>query len=524
MNRRVCFLCVLALSGKISWASNTFLTLPVPFLPSSIQRQTLTHDQLREYDVQPWHNFSVTLFGTQTNDSDKIARYFLPNEQTSIRVGELGSEMVNNHSVDVIANYFDILTGDRIETGQIFNTVNTWTFESNVSFCPKQTICGMGLLYHQHLSQHRDRGFWLELAMPIMAIRNDLHMCEWTMTPGGPNGDDPQTAPSFFVDKVNAYHNMTAAFKSSHFKYGKIDCNVYREFKIGVPHLEIGGGYTYFRRSAYHLSSYIGALIATGNTPDARYLFETVVGNNGKTGFFLGSQGGIKVWEHGTNFLTFDFESMWAVYLPNNQIRSIDLRGKPWGRYIWVYTGPCTTASMKPGINSMTKTVSVAHVSTLDLNLASVYNTEHFQCEFGFHTYVRSHEKVCLARSVCGSPALAALWYNNDDFILPASQKASRSNATINSFRDVINDVKNFEKQGPGTGNDAYLPINNCQFDLDSATCPAITMGTIYAGIGYGWYNARCPVVIGIGGGYEFGDGNASVDRMHLWGKLSVAF
>ncbi len=253
----------------------------------------------------------------------------------------------------------------------------------------------------------------------------------------------------------------------------------------------------------------------------------------------MGTYGGIKVWEHDTNFLSFEFDTGSTLFFDNNQVRSFDMYGKPWGRYIWVYPNDNKHAVLAPGINYFTKPVRVHYGSIRNLNLAFCYNMSNFQGELGYHFYSRDNESLCLAKNWCEDPALAALWYSDNTFIGSGERRVSRTNAIIDNFNEVSNDLIEF-KAFPVTANmtadevqarvtnlcnnDLYLPIKSCQLNLDSATHPSVVIHTVYGSLGYGWYDIVFPTFINIAGGYEFGDGPAVMDRWKLWFKVGISF
>jgi len=515
------------------YATRTFFSIPVPFHPTSPERQTMTHDQMREYTQEKIRKFSITLLGGQSTNPCKLAQYFLPFNKTSLVAGSFGSNAVKSHEVDVISHYFNVLTGSRrsdvlpVESDDIFDIINTWTFQSKLQFRPIHKYFGIGLVYHHHLSSDFDKGWWFELAMPIMCIKNDMCMCESIETCGGPNGNDPERADSFFSSSANQYAHqcMTTALRSGKLHYGKVDAREYRRKKWGVADLELRLGYTYFEEPAYHLSSYAGVLLPTGNRPSSEFMFEKIIGYNGHTGFFFGTRGGIKVWEHDENFLAFEFDTGATLFVDNIQVRSFDLYGKPWGRYIWVYPNDNVNSTLAPGINYFTKSVHVDHGSIRNINLAWVYTMSNFQGELGYHFYSRDKERVRLAKNWQEECALAALWYSNDNFIGSGEARVSKSNAEINNYTEVGNDLIEFKAVAhTDISNDAYLPVKSCQLDLESAEHPSVVVHTVYASLGYGWYDIVFPTIVNLAGGYEFGDGPAVIDRWKLWFKVGVAF
>ncbi len=550
MGKRTVFV-VSLISGffSVTYCARTFLSLPVPFHPTSPERQTMTRDQMRDFTQEKYRKFSITLLGGQATETDKIAKYFLPFEKTSLVAGEIGSDAVKNHEADLIANYFNVCTGraratadEALDQNNIFDVIDTWTFQSKLNFCPSHKYFVIGLVYHHHMSSNFDKGWWFELAMPIMCIKNNMGMSEIIEVCGGEGGDDPQQAPSFFSTDADQFaaQSMTAALRSGQFRCGKIDSREYRRTKWGVADLEFRLGYTYFKEPAYHLSSYVGVLAPTGNTPTGEFMFEKVVGYNGQTGFFLGTNGGIKVWAHDQNYLSFEFDTGATMFVDNLQCRSFDLYDKQWGRYIWVYPNKqkfndneesevTMKAPLKPGINYFSRGVYVEHGSIRNLNLAWVYTMSDFQGELGYHFYSRDREKVCLAKTWNDEVALAALWDSNNNFIGAGESRKSRTNAVINNYTEVTNDVREFKSlEGLTTeqitNNDMYLPIKNGQIDLGSAACPSVVVHTVYGSVGYGWYDIVFPTSINLAGGYEFGNGNEVVDRWKLWFKVGVSF
>jgi len=522
--RLIAFSAVLALSTPL-WAVHTFFTLPVPFHPASPERQTMMHNQLRSYINEPNNGLSVTSFGGCSMDSESLAGYFMPFGKSCLRTGGFGSQAVKDHEVDILAHYFNVLNGEnyRSET-DIFPIVSTWTFQGHLSFRPVHSFWGVGFVYHRQLSERHDKGFWFEIAMPVMGIKNNMHMCETVEEPETPSETPNQ---SFFYDGTgSAAQCMTTALRSSNLQYGKIDAREYTKTKWGVADIEIQFGYLYKRTQNYHIGSYFGVLLPTSNAPTSAYLFEKIIGYNGHTGFFMGTRGGIAIWQHNENKISIELETSQTVFFDNTQLRSIDPYGKPWGRYLWVYPSNSNQANIAPGINYFTKAMYVTHGSLRNLNLAGTYNTPHFQGELGYHCYIRGEESVQLAKQWQENPAVAALWYSDNKFVGSGARRVSRNGATINEYLNIHNDFNNFSSTEDleSADNDTYIPIKRCDLDLSTAESPAVVMHTMYGSVGYGWYDCRVPTFINFAGSYNFGYGTAVLNHWKLWLKLGVSF
>jgi hypothetical protein len=99
-----------------------------------------------------------------------------------------------------------------------------------------------------------------------------------------------------------------------------------------------------------------------------------------------------------------------------------------------------------------------------------------FQGELGYHFYSRDREKVRLARSWHNDyRGFAAIWNNLNNFIKGGDPRITKSSATINNYTEVTNDVVEF-KASPVE--DAFVPIDSCQLDFESAEHPSVVVLT----------------------------------------------
>lgn len=501
----------LLLSTYIAQADYTFLTIRPPFQSGSPERLALTHDQLKWFDKEARSIIQVCPFvGTSTNP-DSIARYFLPFNKTCLNVGEFGSEFVAQNRVDVIANYFGIYTAPLPVAGApIEPTLSTYTFQSTLSFKPKHTFAGLGLVYHYHISPCLDKGFWIEFSTPIMYVRNTMGMCENIITPGGPNGDDPAVPAGY-------QPNMTQAFKQGKFLWGRIEGPA---STWGLADIEAKLGYTYGTGCNYHLDTYVGLHIPTAPKINNEVVFEPVIGQNQQLGIFAGTVAGFKIWENCDSWISLELETVGKLFLENHEERSINLYGKDWGRYIWIYTNENATTP-NPGINVFTQLSQVSPGATRDLNSALVYGNPHFQIELGYHFFSREKETISLDKCFKITPAIAGIWNTSGPdagtFVNPATQGVfSRNGATINNYAGILNDTTN--------GAQTYLPIQLKDFNTESAGTPATITHTIYLTLGYHGSISRYDSGFNIGASYEYGKEPGALDRVLVWAKWDISY
>lgn len=461
--------------------------------------------------------FDIVVFGGRTTKGRDLANYFLPNCKNSLVV----TEQTNNPAVatqavgDLLAENFNIFTVNRGTPGQ--------GFQSSVCFNARHTEVGVGLHWLQSFWCNDDRNKWwyLDVNFPIMNVNNRMSISENVVNNGG--GVDTS------VTSVTPVANMVEAFKQAAWNFGKIDCTCKRS-KTGVADVELKIGYQWMWQDCCNIASYAGVLIPTGNAPTGRYVFEPIVGHGKHVGVMWGSRGGFEIWTNCDETWHLDFDlAVHSQYLfKKKQVRSFDLKGKPWSRYLEVYANfaQAQTANTNgdvilstPGINVFTQCVSVKpgffHNMTSSLIME---NNCGFQAELGYNLYARQTE--CIGLNWVTGPAIK----------LAAITSTSGAQAGLtNPVRDITpnpllnepaNNVTPF-----GQANYTLTQIQQADIDTQSAAHPAGIAYLVYGSLGKRWDDMCYPIDLNLGGSYEFSSRDFSVlNRWGVWGKFGVAF
>jgi hypothetical protein len=244
-----------------------------------------------------------------------------------------------------------------------------------------------------------------------------------------------------------------------------------------------------------------------------------VIGNNRHFGVILGNTIGFDLWtKYCYNFHMY-IDGVTRYLLKNHQIRSFDLVGRPWSRYMEVYRtseDAATAAATQnansgtSGINVFTRCVRVRPHLSSTINTGFVLSWQR-DCasgifEFGYNFFARQSEVVELDCST--SIANVAL-------------KGVNGVGTTTAARTI---KYNFPAS-VFTFAERYQALTNCDIDLDSAAHPATISYTVYATLGYKW-ERECPFFIALGGSYEFAvnEINTTPDRWLVWGKCGFTF
>ena len=493
---------------KSEVSSKTYFSVPPLVRPGMPQLVGTTFQGFNE--VYPRQSFDLTVVGSSSRNSEDLAKYFLPFGKSSITAGGLGATVTKDENVDIIANYFGVLTAPALTTSTTPDTIDNlfanYKFESTLSFAPYQKMFGFVPRYKRHLSEFTDKGWWVELMVPIVWVKNDLQLKEEIVAAGGPTGKLANVPKGFVAD-------MKAAFKQESLIYGKIDGP---RTKAGIADIFVTFGFDYVKEPTHQLTSFFGGVIPTGNKPNAEYLFEPVVGNGGHLGIFSGATAGFRIWCKGDKSIYWKLDTVGIAQFENSgQRRSFDLKGKPWSRYMWVYLDSKTSGT-NFGIHTFTEPVKVKPGTMRDLNLAFIFSGLHWKCEGGYHFFAREAESVSLA-SGCWNKgaAIAAITepYSGVDSQVINKGK-SRNNATINRYARVDNDMN-------AAGTEVYKELTEADFDFDSAAHPAIVSHTSYFEITY----SNCmKKYLKLGGAYEFASDNAALKRWYAWLRCGIEF
>ncbi len=458
----------------------------------------------------------IVPFYSASLNEPAIAKFFLPFNKTTIVAGEFGSQAVKDNTVDVLANYFGVLTQpvDSVyPPGQLFDVSNL-TFQSLLRLKPIQKVTGLGLMYKQKISAMCDdrRGWFVQVSSPIMKVSNDVGFSETVINEGGGQ------VPEGYVGSVGDALRGKTVFGNKHFEYGKIsDCAV---TKWGMGDIEACVGYESIYCERFHGMWAGGIVIPTGNKPKGEYIFEPIVGNNGHFGLMLLGEYCYELWVNPAQDKTIWFHANgFSQYLfGNRQRRSFDMLDKQWSRYMWVYrsnVNPISPEYQSPGINVFTQPVNVWPRSSFNANSSFVYNhNDGFVAEAGYSTYYRQEEEVKLACSFPDNVYIVGIDETDTSIF------ATESNATMRRYLQSQGIL--IDKTSAGEPN--IIRVSEDDLDMRSASHPCTISHAIWGAMGYQWDDITFPLLFSGGGSYEFSTENLALHRWTLWVKAILSF
>lgn len=481
-------------------------------------------------------SFQLVLFGSKSRNNDNLQRYFTPFGLSCLTVDEATPDSLAGPGVggaytpqrNVYAQYFNLIT-------------NNENYRSTIAFHAHQSQVGLGMHYRKEFWRcpETDRAWFVSASTPLTSVRNSFSIEENIQNDGGGVFRGPGS------DAIQPVGTMTQAFAQSAWNYGKIatrrsgnGCSGSTMHRTGLADIELKLGFEWLAAYRYHAESYVGLLVPTGNRNNAEYIFQPIVGAGGHVGLMWGTYLGALIWENGCGDRTVRYEGAFhsQYLLSNHQTRSLDLKNRPYSRYIQLYESKeqATQAAnlfaargdanvfqarnlATPGINLLTRRVKVTPGFMFNMTSALVFSCKEqsgWQEEIGYNLFFRQADCVALACPWQVGPAI-----KHDD--------GSGRTLPIRSIPGFFLKEDPAGAFGPqeALANYDYNRIQESDLDLTSAAQPSIMTYTLYGYLGYQWFDRECPLTAGLGGSVEFAQGSpGAVERWVAWAKVGVTF
>ena len=491
-------------AGHTDATGKTFLQNIVPFQNSSPERMSF-FDTVP--DMSNWHLETILFGGASTNDK-QLARYFLPYGDSFLVVTSGKDFYLNSNSGvkrDVDSTNFNL-----------FSQSSTIDYRGTVEIHPEEKYWGIGIFASKGLLWKDDETvkFRVQVAIPIMEITHKTGLYENIIQP-------VNTTYYPTMEDTKSILTMTEALNQPKMLYGKIAPSNATMKRGGVADIELSAVYTSTFNEHCITESFGGLVIPTGNRPGdlknkwGGYMWEPVIGNGDHWGLEYGNNIVVTITENDERRLAGIFSLTTTYLFPNYQMRTFDLKGKEWGRYLAMWPNQETMLSAENptyqgsfGTNSLTLYSLVSprfsFLSTSFLN----YEQEYFTGSIGYTVIGRQAEHIDISQ----------------DLPLMAIKGASSAPGapTVSIARDIAYQFTccDLPPVAPGTqkNNFALAQISQGEIDPNSAAQPAVLAGALSACIGYQheWDDGKHGV-IGIAGSYRFASNNALPEGWMTW-------
>ncbi len=436
----------------------------------------------------------------------KIGQYFLVDDKSTIQLkatptgtGHFKSgTFVGNNSVgtakDVDLTYLLHAYG---MDPNIADKVNA--ADLTLSLHPMQSICGVGLSYHQSYKQ-----LFFTIDMPVVQVKHSMQI----KVMGGDQPIEGVIAPylqgEYSTISINdpdpEVFNGNGQIALTHAKMSQ--CRT----AAGVADIDIKLGGMLVNAQWAHLGLALGITLPTGNEPHGEYAFEPVAGNGGHLGIGGDLYVDATIIKRRHHKLDIVGKGMLRYLVKAYEKRTLGLKNRPFGQYYLL--GKVGKEKLIPAANVLTRNVEVTPGVLFDGMLGISYNYRCFVLDLGYNIYARQTACVTLCSRL-----------EEDTYALTA-----RGYSTVTTVPPLAVRPFTITPANVDGGDLATAVISKDTIDITVAQTPAQCTHSIYSAIGYVAANQSRPLMIGIGGKYEWSPSNSALSQWSIWGKVGIGF
>jgi len=420
-------------------------------------------------------------FYNETNDSCELGQVFGANCKNSISIGQPG---VADVDANLLLHYY--------------SDPDSNTLAGTITFNPKRTTWGMIIEPFFKLDMIL-KGLYLKNNFGVMRVKHDLNMKVCDSVTGAISTEGISIADLLsgkcFIRNLSPA-TLNKENQQQTLKYAKI-CGSHA--RTGLNNIETILGWKFLRKDWCKLGVHVALQSPTGDRPTGEWLWEPRLGTQ-HWGLGAGADAKFKLWKDGNKSLKLYLDFHYRYQFEDTEKRTLGIKnvltGTNYSKHIlshYYLLGRLGKYCLFPAANLLTRDVDVKPGSQIDTFAALNFNWGKFVFDLGYNIFWKEEENVSMQGNDC---------WTNDVYAI--------------STLDYLTCTEDFAL------NDRA--VNTCNIDTCVAQTPSILSHTIFGGIGYIFKNWKNPLMLGIGGSYEFGDDRAAADSYTLWAKAGLAF
>ena len=403
---------------------------------------------------------------------DKIKRYFLINGKETLLVkGDNAVDAVNR---DIRAEWLQLDS----------------TYAGNFTINPIQEQLAFWGEYNQDIATFIHHPFfdnlWVSLAFTAQRIQNNLQFSSVTTS---------TTAP------ISPIANLDIAFSRNNMLYAKMADKKIKETSIAEIVLKLGATFLYCE--GFQIAAYSLFLAPAHGRATPKFIFDAYISNNRHWGFGQGVLSQFPLNCSNEAIFAFYFNVENIFFLRNTQLRTFDLKNKPFSRYLLLNNRNGTCVNI-PATNFLTREVRVEPFNQVDLSTGFRWYNEIVEVELGYDLWAHGNEEIVPRKPL------------PEEFGIAGSMPGiTASNSTIDTLApDDLDDM----------GNPTFVPIRIRDLDRRSVAARSALVHRAHGVIGFNIESDFGNIFAAVGGFYEIPNDNSALYNWGIWAKGGGAF
>ncbi len=448
------------------------------------------------FNIQAWQAFWHNIIYCNPENLNTSAQVMMFYQKSSDNAATKKNQKISEYFL-MKDRYFLTVKGDLVGTSTIRDIRAEWLqlpndFTGTFSLFPEQKQIAFVIDIKQNL-----RGcfqcslleyFWLGFSAVVTSVDNDLNLTQDVPNNQKPTIIDALRRPNLTYGKFYG-KSSTAGFSELRFKFGT-------EFNF---------------RDECQVNAHTYLLFPLAENPNPNVIFPAFrgFGNHFGLGTVVDFQIPLNCRKSPYLFaLNFDIEMLYLFR--NKQLRSMDLRNKPWSRFLLLNRFDGTITNI-PAINVLTRKVKVDPYYMIDLSAGFRFRQNNFEAEVGYGLWAHSDERIRLDDCFLSEWGIAAKPGDLTTDGIPATA----SESTIATLAKTDKDEH---------GNFIFVPIQENQIDLYSGGSRGTITHRVNIALGYTLRGKCNNGFIGIGGFFEIPQNNCALQQWGFWAKIGSTF
>ncbi len=496
--------CTVSARGHHDFGKIFMFTWPAAFHIAT--QQALWHNFIYDKHGKVGATIQATTVYQQSRPGGAATRYFLPFGDNIVTV--FGDDYIQEKCTrDIRAEWLGLASD----------------FKGEFTVNPQQRQTGLILEAHQDLARFIKsdflEGVWIDFEFPFIQVENDINVCQFNVFPPAAHCPPPTNClggdykPEDIVQAMNqpAWHFAKMGPKETRFGLGEI------KFRFGRA---------YSNENKDQLIYYAGATIPTAKKNSPEHIFSPFVSNNGHFGFLGGINVQFAINRNLDRYAFCFFGNLeTALLLRNHQMRTFDLKGKPWSRYLHYVKKNGVPGETIPGVNLLTFHATVWPYNLVDATVGLRVQGGCIEIEAAYDIWGHAKERVHLhpfdtpqqlyrnsenddfqARFVCDF-GISGTGIISEPGMPDKPRTASRSNISIQAPDDPV-----------------FVPVEPRDIDLDSGVAQAAITQALHLSAGLQRHGRGIEWLFNVGMFTAYPHRNGDLNRWGVWGKIGASF
>jgi len=412
-----------------------------------------------------------------------------------------------------------LVTGDDSSCVEDRNVRAEWLgipdsqFSGRMTIDPEQRQTGFSFTFHKDISTLSDlsmfQDYWVSVELPIFAVRNSLNLTQYDINFNGERNQGPT--------------DLISAFNQKCWHYAKIPNE---RSNLNAVGLLFKFGRAFLSQDHFQVVYYSTLNIPFGDGQNPEYLFDAYLGTNRHFGMGAGANFQVLLNQDASRYALCWFLNLEQLFLMRNkQLRTFDLKGKPWSRYM-LYNRMDGPANQNiPGVNILTLKSRVRPYNWVDFSTGWRFMTEHWDLELGYDLWGHGNERVEIR---CNFPEIYGI---AGDGATPEGKAVSASKSTIcHRAENDTTTMTNYDsctQSSPGNPTicqkDLFVPVTLGDIDETSAEAQSAINHKVHIAIGYVDKGTNMDGFFGFGGSLEFPQKNSALHLWNIWFKVGAS-